>query len=81
MIQLSQYPLNEDGSDMRNLTHFIDDRWSILQELEDMKCRYLFSSGARDSGVPKRLIRKGLVLRADWQLVLADIDNTTLAQD
>ena len=28
MIQLSQYPLNENGSDMRNLTHFIDEHFN-----------------------------------------------------
>ena len=54
------------------LTHVVDDRWSILRDLE-MCRRYLFASAVNDCDVPIGLVDDGEVVCGTWHDVLADL--------
>jgi hypothetical protein len=55
------------------ITHFIDDRWSVLCHLNVCERRYLFPGD--DRGVPKNLISKSIQLVEGWRDVVCDVCN------
>jgi hypothetical protein len=57
------------------LTHFIDDRWSVLEHLTMCERRYLFPND-QDNGVPKQKLfncRGGVLKASGWDAVLKDL--------
>jgi len=55
------------------LTHFVDDRWSVLSHLSCCSRRYVIPSSANDIDVPTRLVEDGSVVVGGWESVLADM--------
>ena len=56
--------------DALGITHFIDDRWSVLKHLDECQCRFLFPQD-RDNNVPKKVMESGTLFKVEgWAGVL-----------
>ncbi len=63
-------------AEMLGLTHFVDDRWSVLDKLEGCCIRrYLFPSSANDRYMPDALVDRSVIF-GQWEHVLADLGLT-----
>lgn len=66
-------PQKKPIADALGITHFIDDRWSVLEHLEHCEQRFMFPN-ERDNAVPATLVALGKVVKVDgWAGVLSSL--------
>ena len=70
----TERPQKAEIVDALGISHFIDDRWSVLEHLTECTARYLFPNH-RDHSVPKVLLRKesNVFKVSGWADVLANL--------
>ena len=70
----TERPQKAEIVDVLGISHFIDDRWSVLEHLTECTARYLFPNH-RDNSVPKVLLRKesNVFKVSGWADVLANL--------
>lgn len=70
----TERPQKAEIVDVLGISHFIDDRWSVLKNMTECTARYLFPNH-RDHSVPKPLLRKesNVFKVSGWADVLANL--------
>lgn len=58
--------------DAIGITHFIDDRWSVMKHLDNCQCRFLFPN-EKDNSVPRNVMQSLTLLKVGWSGVLSNM--------